>query len=395
MRDPMTWSFPIGRLFGVSIRCHIFLPVVFVGVILRAVFMKDSTVTFGDAAALMGLLFLSILLHEFGHVFAARYVDGDAHEIMMWPLGGLAYCDIPHTPRAHLITALGGPAVNLMLCIVAAGALAFAGLTPPLNPIAAPYQPRLYSWRDQTYKSANSLLPGRPIVLPTVEKDKEKVRDGIAPKAELTGLAPMPMANAQRGHAGLLIWHVVAAQLFWVNWFCLIINVLLPGFPLDGGRILQSILWWRSDYRQGTSSACYAGFVVMLVIGLFAIVDDNVLAFALCLFIYVNCRQQLILLETGGEDAPFGYDFSQGYTSLEGVQQPATTPRRKRLNWFQRWAQKRALRKAQHEQETREYEAQRMDQLLEKVQREGIHSLTDEERRFLTRVSARLRDNKP
>src|SRR5207248_9859235 len=33
----------------------------------------------------------------------------------------------------------------------------------------------------------------------------------------------------------------------------------------------------------------------------------------------------------------FRSDFSQGYTSLEGAQPPATTPRRKRLNWFQRW----------------------------------------------------------
>ena len=70
-----------------------------------------------------GLLFLSILLHEFGHCFAARSVDGDATEMLLWPLGGLAYCDVPHTPRANLITALGGPAVNLALCVLAGGAL--------------------------------------------------------------------------------------------------------------------------------------------------------------------------------------------------------------------------------------------------------------------------------
>ncbi len=39
---------------------------------------------------LAGLLFVSVLLHEFGHCFAARWVDGDATEIMIWPLGGLA-----------------------------------------------------------------------------------------------------------------------------------------------------------------------------------------------------------------------------------------------------------------------------------------------------------------
>ena len=48
------------------------------------------------------LLFGIILLHEFGHCFGARYVDGDAKEILIWPLGGLAYVDVPHTPRAQL-----------------------------------------------------------------------------------------------------------------------------------------------------------------------------------------------------------------------------------------------------------------------------------------------------
>ena len=46
--------------------------------------------------------------------------------------------------------------------------------------------------------------------------------------------------------------------------------------------------------------------------------------------------------------------------------------------------QKRAAVKLQREQETRESEERRMDELLEKVQREGLPALTDEERRFLT-----------
>jgi hypothetical protein len=187
-------------------------------------------------------------------------------------------------------------------------------------------------------------------------------------------------------------WQDVAAQLFWVNWFLLLIN-LLPGFPLDGGRMLQAVLWWRSDYRQSMATAAYAGFVIMLVIGVFAIVVNEVLAFALALFIYLSCKQQLIMLETGGEDAPFGYDFSQGYTSLEGLP-AAAPPKRRQPNFFQRWLQRRAARKAQRELEQRESDDRRMDELLEKVQRDGIQSLTDEERRFMTRVSARYRGGK-
>jgi stage IV sporulation protein FB len=394
MRDPMTWSFPLGRMFGIAVRVHVLLPLVMLGLILRALTHEGSTVSLGEAGLMMVLLFVAVLLHEFGHCFAARSVDGDASEVLLWPLGGLAYCDLPHTPRAHLITALGGPAVNLVLCVVAAGALAFAQLAPPLNPLAAPFQPELYSWQ---YHSALRLEKAPPKATQPSgdEKGKDKKADAGPAAADRVGAAQVTSSQVTAPPTPSLVpWQVVAAQLFWVNWFLLLINTLLPGFPLDGGRVLQAILWARSDYRQATSAACYAGFVVMLVIGVFAIVANEVMAFALCLFVYMNCRQQLILLETGGEDAPFGYDFSQGYTSLEGTQPPATTPRRKRPNWFQRWRQQRAARRAQREQESREAEERRMDELLAKVQQDGIQSLTDEERRFLTRVSARYRGGK-
>jgi Zn-dependent protease len=393
MRDPMTWSFPLGRMFGIRVNVHVLLPLVFVGLILRVTVGKDADITFAEALVMCGFLFVSVLLHEFGHCFAARSVDGDATEVLLWPLGGLAYCDVPHTPRANLITALGGPAVNLALCVAAAGALVFAGLTPPLNPLygRSAYEPRMYDWRNASYREAGVSNYRPSAEAPVKPKDS-------APKPDVpvitNGVATVTVPQAVQS-GGLLLWQVLAGQLFWVNWMLFLVNMLLVGFPFDAGRVLQCVLWSRTDYRQATSTACYAGFVVMLLLGIFAIVANEVLALFLCLFVYANCKQQLIVLETGGEDAPFGYDFSQGYTSLEGGQPPTTTPRRRRLNWFQRWVQKRAAQKARREQETREAEERRMDELLEKVQRQGMHALSDEERRFLTRVSARYRGGKP
>jgi hypothetical protein len=110
----------------------------------------------------------------------------------------------------------------------------------------------------------------------------------------------------------------------------------------------------------------------------------------LAFFIFFSCRNQWVLLETGGEDSLFGYDFSQGYTSLERDQAPAAPPRR-RTGWWKRWLQKRAAQKLQREQETREAEERRLDELLDKVHREGQGALTDEERRFMKRVSDRYR----
>jgi Zn-dependent protease len=61
------------------------------------------------------ITFGSILLHEFGHCFAARKVGGDADEVLLWPFGGLAFCQCPDYWRAHLIVAAGGPLVTLVI----------------------------------------------------------------------------------------------------------------------------------------------------------------------------------------------------------------------------------------------------------------------------------------
>ena len=123
-----------------------------------------------------------------------------------------------------------------------------------------------------------------------------------------------------------------------------------------------------------------------------ALITSEVWVLLLAGFIYVSCRRQWIVLETGGEEGLFGYDFSQGYTSLER-DQPAP-PVRRRPNWFQRWLHRRAERRTRREQEQRESEERRMDELLAKVQSVGLQGLTDEERRFLTRVSAKYRRNR-
>jgi Zn-dependent protease len=380
MRDPITWSFPIGRVFGIQVRVHAMLPLVMLALILKATTTKDAGITLGDAAIVMAILFVSVLLHELGHCFAARAVDGDASEMLLWPLGGLAYCDLPHTPRAHLICALGGPAVNALLAVLAGSALAFSTLSPPINPFDSPYHPGLWHWRDGAYRTT-AVLQATP--------------ESETPTAKISSTDGRPEIVAVKPSAppALAFWQVIAAQVFWLNWVLLLLN-LLPGFPLDGGRILQSILWWQSgDYRSSTSTASYAGFFVMLAIAVFAIVVDSVLGLFLALFIYANCKQQLIALETGGEDSPFGYDFSQGYTSLEGPPSSAP-PRRKRLSAWQRWWQKRTAKRVQREHEQREADERRMDELLEKVQTHGYAALTDEEQRFLKRVSARFRDGK-
>jgi Zn-dependent protease len=363
MHDPLAWSLPVGRLFGITIRIHWLFPFVALGFILHVALSKLDNGSpryaegaWVDAAIFMLILFGSVLLHEFGHCFAARSVGGDAQEVLLWPLGGLANVEVPTRPSAHFITAAAGPAVNIGIAVLCGLLLLFSGeqaFQPIWNPLPGYFPMRSAGAVELTTWAGDVRL-----------------------------LSPYALG----------VWLV---RICWVNYFLAALNIVLCGFPLDGGRMLQSALWPSLGYRQATLAAVFVGFAVVCIVALYAIILSSVLSLCLALFIYFACQRQWILLETGGEEGIFGYDFSQGYTSLERDNVPAAAPPAKpRLSWWRRWLQKRAARKLQRELEEREAEERRMDELLQKLHREGRQALTEEEQRFMKRVSDRYRNNR-
>jgi Zn-dependent protease len=60
-------------------------------------------------------LFVIVTMHEFGHALACRSVGGRANQIVLWPLGGVAYVDPPPRPGAVLWSIAAGPLVNVAL----------------------------------------------------------------------------------------------------------------------------------------------------------------------------------------------------------------------------------------------------------------------------------------
>jgi len=76
-------------------------------------------------------LFVIVTLHEFGYSLACRSVGGRANQIMLWPLGGIAYVDPPPRPGATLWSIAAGPLVNFALLPVLGGlALLTSGPSP-------------------------------------------------------------------------------------------------------------------------------------------------------------------------------------------------------------------------------------------------------------------------
>jgi stage IV sporulation protein FB len=114
----MGWSIPIGSVKGTIIRVHFtfLLFLVWIGVAHYAQGGRDAAL---QGVIFILLLFLCVLLHEFGHVLAARRYGVQTPDITLLPIGGVARLErIPEEPSQELIVALAGPAVNLVIAAV-------------------------------------------------------------------------------------------------------------------------------------------------------------------------------------------------------------------------------------------------------------------------------------
>src|SRR6476469_7910833 len=128
----LTGSVPLMTVAGIRVRAHSSL-VIYAAMILLFGF-GQSGYTIQDRITASTVLFGIVLLHEFGHCFTARWVGGHAEEILMHPLGGLAFAHPPHRPLPTFLTVAGGPAVNLIICITCGFLVWGAPGHLPLNP---------------------------------------------------------------------------------------------------------------------------------------------------------------------------------------------------------------------------------------------------------------------
>ncbi len=90
---------------------------------------------------------------------------------------------------------------------------------------------------------------------------------GPAMNLLIAGLAGVTMAVTDMGGVG----GAVVAYLAWANLLLAAFN-LLPGIPMDGGRVLESIVWAVTRNRhRGTVVAAWGGRVVALGVVVYAI----------------------------------------------------------------------------------------------------------------------------
>ena len=109
-------SLLLGTIGGIKVKVH-WTFALLIGWIIFINMRAGSTTenTFWSVLFIL-LIFVCVVLHEFGHAFAAKRFGIKTRSITLLPIGGLARLEsMPEQPRQELIVALAGPVVNLAI----------------------------------------------------------------------------------------------------------------------------------------------------------------------------------------------------------------------------------------------------------------------------------------
>ncbi len=118
MQSALASSFLVGKIWGIRVRIHFsFALLLFILGLLATV---QEGVVYGLATVFFLLvLFFLVLLHELGHCWMAIKTGARVRDILLWPLGGLAFLEgVSSDPNIRIKIALAGPMVNITLAIL-------------------------------------------------------------------------------------------------------------------------------------------------------------------------------------------------------------------------------------------------------------------------------------
>jgi Zn-dependent protease len=199
-------SIQLARVFGIRIGVDpswffvLFLIIWSLSGYYGDLFPGDDTKSFGLAVVSALLFFLSILLHELGHAVVAMRNGIGISGIDLWMFGGVAKMEgDTNSPGVEFKVAVAGPVVTLLIVAVCFG-----------------------------------------------------IGSAIS--------SPDEVLRGSRFETGAFAGSVaVLSYLASINALVLVFN-LIPGFPLDGGRIARAIAWWRTgDRTRATRFAARLG----------------------------------------------------------------------------------------------------------------------------------------
>jgi Zn-dependent protease/CBS domain-containing protein len=114
-RTIMSGSIKLFEVGGTAVRLHptFFLLLLWIGAVY---WIRGGPQEAIGGVIFIAILFVCVLLHEFGHVWMAKQYGIRTPDVTLLPIGGVASMErMPEKPGQEILVALAGPAVNLVI----------------------------------------------------------------------------------------------------------------------------------------------------------------------------------------------------------------------------------------------------------------------------------------
>lgn len=214
----MAGSIPLGTWWGIPVSAAWSVFIIFalvagqLGMVALPLWHPEwsALVRWGVALGAAVLFFVSILLHEMSHSVVARARGMKVEGITLFVFGGVSRIEgEAPSPKTEFLVAVVGPLMSLLIAVVGIAGAGFLGAS------------ELAEATEETFaETLAALSPG----------------------------------------ATVLLW------LGTMNFVLALFN-MVPGFPLDGGRVLRSLLWWMTgSLEKATRWASRVGQVVAFLL---------------------------------------------------------------------------------------------------------------------------------
>ncbi len=114
----MSWSIKLFTLGGTAVRMHLTF-LLLLAWIAAIQYMHGTAQDAAYGVLFILVLFACVVLHEFGHIWAARRYGIRTPDVTLLPIGGVASMErMPEKPAQEIVVALAGPAVNAVIALV-------------------------------------------------------------------------------------------------------------------------------------------------------------------------------------------------------------------------------------------------------------------------------------
>jgi Zn-dependent protease len=321
----MNWAFPMFRIFGIKVRMHWGMAIL-IGFYLIQGLDRGGVFGLGMMSISMVILLISILFHELGHCWMAVRVGGSAEDILLWPLGGLATLSHSNSPGVEIKVAGIGPISSFVLSAGCYTALYLTGV----------------AWNYRF------LFPFDDWVI---------------------GLS---------SYVQVFLLH--AARL---NLYLGLFNLLIPAYPLDGGRVLFSFLTVRIGRQRAAQICAYLAMPIGILLAAWGFAKKEFTLGFIGIWVFIQAWQLHQLVKRGELDLHPGFGGGAEFEYMPD--------KPKKKGWWARWRDKRARAAVMRESVREDDMRAKVDAVLEKVSREGIGSLSAAEKKILDDASRRGR----